>query len=190
MGEVKNSEANLAREVASDSTLKVINLVGGPGAGKSTIALGLGYLMKLDGLNVELAREYAKKLVYEDNLKTLANQDYVFAKQLKKLRDLVGEVDYAITDSPLLLSQLYNKDQSDLVFKSYIQARFDGFTNIMVWVNRPEKYQVEGRLHNKEQAKCIDTILKPMIKPDLEIDATPDAHLRLLVLLKERGFIV
>ena len=182
-------EANLAAEVPEDNKLKVINLVGGPGAGKSTIALGLGYLMKLDGYNVELAREYAKKLVYEDNMKTLANQDYVFAKQLKKLRDLVGEVDYAITDSPLLLSQLYNKDQSDLIFKSYIQARYEGFVNILVWVNRPESYQAEGRLHNKEQAKRIDEALIKFVKPDLFIDATPNAHIELLTLLKERGFV-
>ena len=122
-------------------------------------------------------------------MKTLANQDYVFAKQLKKLRDLVGEVDYAITDSPLLLSQLYNKDQSDLIFKSYIQARYDGFINILVWVNRPEKYQTEGRLHNKEQAKRIDEALIKFVKPDLFIDATPNAHVDLLKLLKERGFV-
>ena len=172
-----------------DSTLKVINLLGGPGAGKSTIALGLGFLMKLEGYNVELAREYAKKLVYEDNLKVLANQDYVFTKQLKKLRDLVGEVDYAITDSPLFLSELYNENQHDEVFFKYVEDRYASFNNIVVWVNRPKTYQVEGRLHTLEEAQKIDDMLRSMEVADITIDATPTAHIELLAMLKERGFL-
>ena len=187
--EKQGNEANKGQAVPSDSTLKVINLLGGPGAGKSTIALGLGFLMKLEGYNVELAREYAKKLVYEDNLKVLANQDYVFTKQLKKLRDLVGEVDYAITDSPLFLSELYNENQHDEVFFKYVEDRYAGFDNIVVWVNRPKTYQAEGRLHTLEESMKIDDMLKSMEIADLTIEATPTAHIELLAMLKERGFL-
>lgn len=41
---------------------KVINLIGAPGAGKSTIASQLFSLMKWQGLDVELVSEYAKEL--------------------------------------------------------------------------------------------------------------------------------
>ena len=37
---------------------KVINLFGGPGAGKSTIASGLFYHMKIAGYNVEMTGEW------------------------------------------------------------------------------------------------------------------------------------
>ena len=46
---------------------KIINLYGAPGSGKSTIASGLFFHMKMAGLNVELASEYIKSKVFEEN---------------------------------------------------------------------------------------------------------------------------
>lgn len=45
--------------------MKVINLFGGPGIGKSTLAAGLFEHMKIAGFNVELVNEYAKDMVWE-----------------------------------------------------------------------------------------------------------------------------
>ena len=44
---------------------KVINLFGGPGAGKSTTAAGLFYEMKVRDIKCELVTEYAKDMTYE-----------------------------------------------------------------------------------------------------------------------------
>lgn len=44
---------------------KIINLFGGPGVGKSTIASGLFYYMKIAGYNVEAPQEWCKQKVYE-----------------------------------------------------------------------------------------------------------------------------
>ena len=45
----------------------VINLLGGPGSGKSTIAYDLaGYLKKI-GVNCEYISEFVKQRVYEKN---------------------------------------------------------------------------------------------------------------------------
>lgn len=41
----------------------VINLIGGPGSGKSTTAAGLFFRMKSMGVRCELVTEYAKELV-------------------------------------------------------------------------------------------------------------------------------
>lgn len=46
--------------------MKVINLFGGAGIGKSTFAASLFAHMKQLHLNVELVQEYAKHLVYQD----------------------------------------------------------------------------------------------------------------------------
>ncbi|TYO65512.1 hypothetical protein FXV83_16395 [Bradyrhizobium hipponense] len=58
----------------------VINLIGGPGSGKSTTAAGLFFLMKLAGLKAELVVEYAKELSYDENWSTLKNQLHVLAE--------------------------------------------------------------------------------------------------------------
>ena len=46
--------------------MKVINLFGGPGCGKSTTAADLFARMKLRGLSVELVTEYAKDVVWDE----------------------------------------------------------------------------------------------------------------------------
>lgn len=84
--------------------MKVINLLSGPGAGKSTTAAGLFYQMKLKGINVELITEYAKDMTWEERYNTLSNQLYIFAKQYSRQLRVKNKVDYIVTDSPLLLS--------------------------------------------------------------------------------------
>ena len=59
----------------------VINLVGGPGSGKSTTAAGLFFLMKIRGLRCELVTEYAKELSYDKNWSDLKRQLHVLAEQ-------------------------------------------------------------------------------------------------------------
>lgn len=64
----------------------VVNLFGGPGSGKSTCAAGVFTLLKLSGVNAELVTEYAKDLTWEKRHVTLANQHYIFGKQLQRLK--------------------------------------------------------------------------------------------------------
>ena len=84
--------------------MKIINLIGEPSAGKSTIAAELFAKMKKAGYNVELVTEYAKDMVWENRNEMFSHQDYIFAKQNRRLARLNGKVDYVITDAPLILS--------------------------------------------------------------------------------------
>ena len=70
--------------------MRVINLFGGPGAGKSTTAAGLFFFMKSDSSfdkSVELVTEFAKDLTYAERFKELQgdNQLYITSKQHSKL---------------------------------------------------------------------------------------------------------
>ena len=90
----------------------IINLFAGPGSGKSTTCAGLFSKLKLAGINCEMVLEYAKELVWENNLETLDDQIYIFAEQLHRINRLKNKVDVIITDSPLLLSIIYGKSNS------------------------------------------------------------------------------
>ena len=87
---------------------KVINFYGGPSAGKSTMAAQLFGIMKSKRLNVEMVPEFAKDLTWKKS-GCLDDQVYVFANQNHALYTLLGQVDYIITDSPLILGLHYAK---------------------------------------------------------------------------------
>ena len=79
-----------------EKKLKVINIFGAPNAGKSTVASGLFYLMKINGYNVELINESAKEMVWNEQYNQLEEQLLVFAKQYEKLFPLSEKVEYVI----------------------------------------------------------------------------------------------
>lgn len=143
--------------------MKVINMFGGPSSGKSTIAAGLFYFMKLRGYNVELVTEYAKDLVYSDRLALLDDQqEYIFTKQNYRMHRLRDKVDWIVTDSPLLLSCVYVNDDwpSAKTFRQLVIETFGRYDNINIFLNRPSIFQREGRVHNLEQSMKIDDKIK------------------------------
>jgi hypothetical protein len=150
--------------------VKVINLFGGPGSGKSTTAAGLFYRMKLAGHKVELVTEYAKDLVYAGQLGTmLEQQEYIFAEQNWRLQRLLPHVDWAIIDSPILLSVVYpelNQKQHHIgswpalpQFKSLVHAQFRCYDNINLFLHRPDEYQEWGRERKLDEAEEIDRMI-------------------------------
>ena len=144
--------------------MKVINLFGGPGSGKSTTAAGVFYQMKTKHKNVELVTEYAKELVYSDRVGFLnSNQEYVFAKQNHRQFILRNKVDWAITDSPLLLSLIYPQIYSTSpgqYFDDYVIATFNQYQNINFFIQRPdEHFSNTGRIQTLEESRIVDKLI-------------------------------
>lgn len=136
---------------------KVINLFAGPGAGKSTTAAGLFNLMKLSGEKVELVLEYAKDLTYEKNASRLGNQMTILGEQFNRLHRLVGQVEWIITDSPLLLGTMYAHGPfKSPGFTGTVLWAFDVFDNVNFVVERHKEYQPWGRNQTEEEARAID----------------------------------
>lgn len=135
-------------------SLRVINLWAEPGAGKSTVAAGLFHYMKLHGFKVELVTEYAKDATYQNDGKALSNQLFVLAQQDMRLWRLVGEVDYAITDSPLPLCHLYMGQHHDWMGDT-IQQAYLNYRNEDFLVHRTKPYQQFGRGQTEAQARLL-----------------------------------
>jgi hypothetical protein len=133
----------------------IINLLSGPGAGKSTTASGIFSELKMFGVNTELASEYAKDLVWESRKKTLEDQIYVFGKQYHRIYRLLGQVEVVVTDSPILLTPLYDGEErkalKDLVFHEYNKVK-----NLNFYIARVKPYNPKGRVHDENEAKKID----------------------------------
>lgn len=133
-----------------------INLIGGPGIGKSTIAAGIFYNLKKLGISCELVSEFAKDKVWEESFRVLDDQLYLFAKQYHKMWRLIGKVDVIITDSPLLLSIYYKKDKSK-IFDDLVVEQYNKFENLTIVLERtPGEYQDEGRIQTVGEAVEID----------------------------------
>lgn len=140
----------------------VINLFAGPGVGKSTTAARIFAELKLMGVNCEMALEFAKDKVWEESFKTMDDQIYIFGKQFHKIWRLKDKVDVIITDSPLPISIVYDKENSQ-AFHTLIMEQFNKFTNFNFLLERGGEYQTEGRVQTEEEAKEVDNTVKKVL---------------------------
>lgn len=140
---------------------KVINIFGGPGTGKSTLAASLFAVMKKRGMSVELVSEYAKQMVFEDRLNVLKeDQLYVFAKQHRKIFTLRDTVEYVITDSPFVQGITYLEEDSiydQESFKKLVLSTHNEYPALNIFMVRSSdvKYEQMGRYQNEEEARQI-----------------------------------
>lgn len=150
------------KEIKLKKTI-VINLFGGPGVRKSTVAGGVCSLLKMHGVNCEHIPEFAKDLTWEQRNKSLKNQIYIFAKQYQRLWRVKGLVDVAITDSPLLFSLVYENDIKSEYFKHVVKEVFESFNNINYLLNRSGKYESSGRYQSESEAIEVDKKITDML---------------------------
>lgn len=138
---------------------RVINLFAGAGAGKSSAASQLFYMMKHDGYNVELVTEFAKELTWSRS-QSLSCQPYVFGNQLIRLEILRDQVDYIITDSPILLSCIYNPSPP---LTSLALHYHETFKNTNILLQRVKPYNPIGRNQSHEEAIQKDNEIKDFL---------------------------
>lgn len=140
----------------------VVNLFAGPGTGKSTSCAQIFSELKWMGVNCEMAREFAKDKVWEESFKVLDDQIYIFGKQQHRMKVLIGQVDVIITDSPLLLSVIYDKSGNQN-FKNLVLDTYNQFENINIFLEREKPYNPKGRVQNEEKAKHLDNQIKDLL---------------------------
>jgi len=158
----------------------VINLIGGPGTGKSTTMAGVFFELKSRGITAEMAPEWFKGKVWEGTADVLAkDQLYVTAKQNHELLRLMNTgVKVVITDCPLILALIYGVNEPES-FKRMVIDKFMEYNNVMVFLNRLKNFDPEGRLQTEEESKEIDgqtrQIMDFLNLPYMTVDAGRDA---------------
>jgi nicotinamide riboside kinase len=129
----------------------VVNLFGGPGTGKSTLAAALFSNLKIKGVNVELVTEFAKDLVWSERNKELQDQVYILGKMYHKLWRLKDKVDVVVIDSPLPLCVYYDQGKTPGM-EEFVEGLFNQFKNINILLERNFPYQQEGRYQDESGA--------------------------------------
>ena len=141
---------------------KIINLYGSPSTGKSTLASGLFYRMKVAGFNVDLASEWIKEKVYENAPYPFKDQLYTFAQQNKRLNQMINKADYVICDSPLLQICVYKSCEPE-IFDQMALAYYNRYDNINILDKKVEFITKNNQKRLKSKLKsCLINITFPI----------------------------
>lgn len=158
----------------------VVNLFGGPGCGKTTLAHELTAAISRRGLICEYAPEYAKDLTWDTLSKddeiassarsalgpSIAQQRLVHDEQMRRIDRPYGFVDAIVTDSPAIISWAYSDgDERELEdFHDYMLREFMRHRNLNLLVNRDIPYEQVGRNEDEETAKQKDDIMLEILR--------------------------
>ena len=150
----------------------IINIAGGPGTGKTTIAAELFSKLKEKGYEVENVSEFAKELVWEGRKEAFNDRLYMHGEQNHRLMQMYGKLDYIITDSPLFLTSIYNnyylKDSFPKSYNKMIDTvtseTFKLYNNLVYVIDRATNYSTVGRRESSSTAKIIDKDIVAYLK--------------------------
>lgn len=148
----------------------VINLFGGSGLGKSTTAALIFGEMKLKNLHCELVREFVKEWAWSGRKVTSTDQNVIYENQLAREKMYYGKLDYIVTDSPLLLSPIYQKYYTGddpiagLVLDGLKTAEQDGVTHLNFLLQRNKPFDPRGRYETAEQAREVDQLVQDYLE--------------------------
>lgn len=168
----------------------VINLFGAPSAGKSTGAAYIFSRLKMIGINAEYITEFAKDMVWGNNIEALDDQAYVFGNQSYRLSRCNGKVDVIITDSPLPLSILYkNKDgRFTSNFDKAVMDSFNYYNNVNYYITRVKPYNPVGRLQTESEAEYISNEVLSLLNrnniPYISVTGTQDSYEEIITHIK------
>lgn len=149
---------------------KIVNLFGGPGVGKSSIAAGITYKLKKNHINCDQPYEFPKLLAWDENHSAIQDQLYVLANQHRGIVKSYGKVDYIVLDSPILLSLTYRNYYKGSEYPSSLYGEtfdkmvldvFNQYDNINIVLKRVDgNHNNDERYQNLEQSKELDGVIE------------------------------
>ena len=155
---------------------KIINILGAPGVGKSTLAADVYTVFKKKGIITELVGEFAKDLIYKQNLNSLKDQVYISGIQHHKIWSILQYFKtnninngIIITDSPLILGSLYSNGMNThfnnfLIeeFNNYYPFNIENYNYLIV--HERKDFETIGRKETKKESLIIENKLIKLLK--------------------------
>jgi len=140
----------------------VINLIGGPCSGKSTVAAELFARLKKMGIKTELVSEYIKDRIYEENKTMPNNQIAIFGMEHYNISNKLGKVEVIVHDGSFINNILYKKEENK-EFDKLIISEYHKFNNLDFFIKRGNiEFEDYGRIHNYEQSLELDEKIKQL----------------------------
>lgn len=145
---------------------KVINIIGGPGSEKSLFSAAIVLYMHLHHHSVEVVPDFAKSLVWQQDLEALKNQYGIAQRQYEMINLLDGQVEFIVTEGSLPQLLFYNEHYDNNICdvaktRQQILSWYAQHDNVNIMVKRGERpYSHIGRSQSEEEAKAIDNGLR------------------------------
>ena len=149
---------------------KIINIFGGPGIGKSSIAAGITYKLKKNHISCDQPYEFPKLLAWDDNHSAIQDQLYVLANQHRGIVKSYGKVDYIVLDSPIIISLTYRNYYKGTEYPSSLYCEsfdkmvldtFNQYDNINIVLDRADGvHNNDERYQNLEESKELDIVIE------------------------------
>jgi nicotinamide riboside kinase len=141
-----------------------INLLSGPGVGKSTMAARIYSALKIKGRDIELVREHVKNWVYEERAPKSFDQVFLFGAQMRA-EDIVlrSGVEILVTDSPLFLSICYAEAYETPGWRHLLPLcdEFEGaYPSVDIFLERRSPYEPKGRFQDEGKAMKMDDLIR------------------------------
>ena len=142
----------------------VLNLIGGPGIGKSTLAAKIYSELKSHNISCELVREFVKDWAWEERRVKPLDQLYLLGQQCYRESLLYSKVEYIVTDSPLIMNGFYSEyylsesylTDSAIAFMNHSMRVYKGLNYVNIVLPRTKSYDTAGRFEDENTAKIID----------------------------------
>lgn len=169
----------------------VLNIFGGPGSGKTTLASRLFSALKQHGIESASPEEHAKLAIWSNQPWLLDQQTILLGRTWETLHALHDKVDVVIVDSPIMLCSVYAGNREPICFHQLvadIHRRTDR-ANLLLQRDPNLEYSMNGRRENAREARVVDerimTTLDLNSEPFTEIARDDDAIENILHSVKE-----
>jgi len=144
-----------------DSAL-LVNLFGGPGTGKSTLAARLFHELKCAGIEAACPEEHAKLALWSGQPWLLDEQTILLGRTWETLHALCDKVEVIIVDSPILLCSVYAGDREPTCFHELVldMHRRTDRVNLLIGRDETSGYSMNGRRENEQEARATDARIR------------------------------
>lgn len=134
----------------------VVGFFGPPGSGKTVAATSIFSRLKRNHLDTVLVTEFAHQMVVENRSTALADQIFIWANQNHRIFAGHRHAQVVVTDSPILLGAVYNKNNPNLRQVILDEHRKYNNLNIVMSFDPTYPYSMVGRIHDAEQSLQIE----------------------------------